>query len=76
MIIGTMDPSQLQPIGQLPFLTSSLMLTCFKMIELKELVWAHGDPDFQRLQEIKRMNPFKLMSNNIIKEEFLNWQKV
>ena len=38
MIIGTTDPSQLQPINQQPFLTSSLMLTCFIMVELNHSI--------------------------------------
>ena len=46
------------------------------MIELKESVRAHDDPDFQRLQEITRMNPFELMLNNIIKEEFFELTKI
>ena len=70
LILGTLDPNQLQPISQLPFLTSSLMLTCFMMFELKHSVRAHGDPDFQRLQEITRMNPYTLLNNNGIKNEF------
>ncbi|MDB4430362.1 GIY-YIG nuclease family protein [bacterium] len=78
LILGTMDPTQIQPINQLPFLTSSLMLTCFLMVELKCSVRAHGDTDFQRLQAIIRMNPFVLMTPNTpmtseqiaIKEEF------
>ena len=28
-ISGTMDNSQIQPINQIPFLTSTLVLTCF-----------------------------------------------
>ena len=40
------------------------------MFELKHSVRAHGDPDFQRLQAITRMNPFKLLGSNDIKAEF------
>ena len=58
LIIGTMDPTQLQPIDKLPFLTSSLMMTCFPMIELQHSVRPHGDIEYQRLQAITRMNPF------------------
>ena len=70
MIIGTMDPSQLKPINQQPLLTSSLMLTCFVMFELKHSVRAHGDKDFQRLQAITRMDPFELLASPELKREF------
>ena len=75
LIIGTMDPKQLQPIAQLPFLTSSLMLTCFRMFELKQSVRAHGDPDFHRLQTISRMNPFELLASTELKNEFFELAK-
>ena len=67
-----MDHSQIQPINQLPLLTSSLILTCFQAVELRHSVRAHGDPNFQRLQKIARMNPFDLIENNEIKEEFFD----
>ena len=38
LILGSMDNSQIQPINQLPFLTSSLVLTSFQAIELKHSV--------------------------------------
>ena len=44
LIIGTMGPTQIQPINQLPFLTSTMVLTCFKAIELNHSVRSHGDP--------------------------------
>jgi hypothetical protein len=72
LIIGTMDPTQLQPIDQLPFLTSSLMMTCFSMIELQHSVRAHGDIEYQRLQAITRMNPFAIVNDNVIKQEFMS----
>ena len=52
LIIGSMDNSQIQPINQLPFLTSGLVLTSFQAIKLQHSVRAHGDLDFQRLQEL------------------------
>ena len=70
LLVGTMDHKQIQPINQLPFLTSSLVLTCFEAIELKQSVRAHGDLDFQRLQDITRMNPFQLMNHSVIKNDF------
>ena len=38
LLIGTMDHTQLQPIGSLPFLLSTSVLTCFTMVQLKESV--------------------------------------
>ena len=70
LILGTMDHTQIQPINQLPFLTSSLVLTCFYAVELCHSVRAHGDIDFQRLQQITRMDPFSLMEDIGIKDEF------
>jgi hypothetical protein len=43
-----MDHTQIQPINQLPFLTSSMVLTCFQAIQLQHSVRAHGDIEFQR----------------------------
>ena len=40
------------------------------MFELKHSVQAHGDQDFQRLQAITRMNPFKLLGSSTLKAEF------
>ena len=47
-ISGTMDNSQIQPINQIPFLTSTLVLTCFLALELKHSVRAHNDINFQQ----------------------------
>ena len=46
-ISGTMDNSQIQPINQIPFLTSTLVLACFLALELKHSVRAHNDIDFE-----------------------------
>ena len=72
LILGTMDHTQIQPINQLPLLTSTLILTCFQAIELKHSVRPHGDIPFQRLQQITRMEPDKLIGNNDLKNEFFN----
>ena len=47
-----------------------LVLTCFYAVELCHSVRAHGDIDFQRLQQITRMDPFSLMEDIGIKDEF------
>ena len=70
LILCTMDHCQIQPINQLPLLTSTLILTCFHGIKLKHSVRAHGDIPFQQLQQITRMNPYELTNNNTIKSEF------
>ena len=65
-----MDHKQIQPINQLPFLTSSLVMTCFEAVELKQSVRAHEDIDFQRLQNITRMDTFQLVNDSVIKNDF------
>ena len=40
LILGTMDHTQIQPINQLPFLTSTLVLARFYAIELQHSVRA------------------------------------
>ena len=67
-----MDHTQIPPINQLPLLTSSLILICFEGVELCHSVRAHGDPDFQRLQALTRMDPFKLADDTSLKTEFFN----
>ena len=67
-----MDNSQIQPINQLPFLTSSLVLTSFQAIKLQHSVRAHGDLDFQRLQELARKCPYELQNSTDLKNEFFN----
>ena len=70
LIIGSMDNSQIQPIDQLPFLTSSMVLTCFQAIKLQHSVRAYGDIDFQRLQELTRKCPYELRQSIEYKNEF------
>lgn len=65
-----MDNSQIQPIDQLPFLTSSMVLTCFQAIKLQHSVRAYGDIDFQRLQELTRKCPYELRQSIEFKTDF------
>ena len=46
------------------------MMTCFSMIELQHSVRAHGDIEYKQLQAITRMNPFPIVNNYVIKQEF------
>ena len=63
LIIGTMDHRQLGAIDGCPFLMSSHVLTDFVLIELKHSVRAHGDGPFQRIQQLCRMSPGLLLSD-------------
>ena len=56
IIISTMDHTQLQPVAGRPFLLSSYVITCFKMVKLETSVRASRDIPFQRLQQIVCMN--------------------
>ena len=70
LIFGTMDHTQIQPINQLPFLTSSLTLTIFQAVQLQHYVRSHGDIEFQRLHAIARINPFDLVNDLETKNDF------
>ena len=59
LIIGTMDHTQLLPVSGRPLLLSSLIITCFVMVNLKTSVRCVDDDNFQRLQELLRMNYLK-----------------
>ena len=72
LFLCTMDHMQLQPIKQLPVLTSSMMITCFQMVRLEHSVRAHSDIQFQRLQAITRMNPYVLLQSEELKMEFFD----
>ena len=72
IIFGSMDNAQIQPINQLPFLTTTLVMTCFQAFELKHSVRAHGDPDFQRLQNLARMCQFELRQSYELKSDFFS----
>ena len=70
LIIGSMDNTQIQPINQLPFLTSSMVLTCFQAIKLQHSISAHSDIKFQRLQELTRKRPYELRQSIEFKNDF------
>ena len=56
IIISTMDHTQLQPVSGRPFILSSYVITCFKMVKLETSVRDYRDISFQILQHIVRMN--------------------
>jgi hypothetical protein len=70
IIIGTIDHTQLQPVQGRPFLTSSHVISCFKMTMLSTSVRASNDPNFQRIQEIARMHYQKYTENPSLLDEF------
>ena len=70
LVIGTLDHTQLQPINAIPFLMSSLVLTSFTMVQLKESVRAAEDALFCEFQQLVRMNPLKLRSDSGLKSRF------
>jgi len=72
VIICTMDHTQLQPVEGRPFLTSSNIISCFKMVKLCTSVRAAKDPNLQRIQEIARMHYSKYEENNDLIIEFKN----
>ena len=56
LIISTMDHTQLQPVEGRPFLLSSHVITCFKMIKLQSSVRASDDIELQRIIQIASMH--------------------
>jgi len=70
VIISTMDHTQLQPVKGRPFLLSTHVITCFKMVKLEACVRAARDKDFQRLQEITRMHFSCFDNDSDLLEEF------
>ena len=71
LLICTLDHTQIQPIKQSPFLTSSHILPCFKMVELTRSVRASGDQVFERIQQIVRLPYQSLMNQPTIVDEFV-----
>ncbi len=72
LFLGSMDHAQIPPINALPFLMSSLVLTSFSMVQLKESVRAHADTDFQDFQRLIRKNPFDLRQNDEDRRRFFH----
>ena len=70
VIISTMDHTQLQPVKGRPFLLSTHVITCFKMVKLEACVRAAGDKYFQRLQEITRIHYSCFDNDSDLLEEF------
>ena len=54
LVLCTMDPQQLQPIKAKPVLLSSLIPTCFKMVEMKHSIRAKDDFLLQEVIKISR----------------------
>ena len=68
--MGTMDNTQLEPVRGKPFFTQPHIVSCYKMITLEHSVCAHGEMNFQRLQQITRLSANEY--NDDIIAEFRN----
>ena len=75
VVIGTMDHTQLGAIQGNPFLVSSLILTNFNLVALRQSIRARGDEDFQEIQRITRISPSTLRNSRYYKERFTNLMK-
>ena len=73
LIICTLDHTQIQSFGRnRPFLTSSHIIPCYKMVNLSHSVRAFGDLQYQRLQYICRLHHRKLAEEPELIEEFIS----
>ena len=72
LIISTIEHTQIKPIEGRPFLTSSHIISCFRMVELKHSVRANSDPSPQHIQEIAQFPNFILSSNPHLTHEFID----
>ena len=70
LIMGTMDHTQLGAINGWPILFSSHIYTDFVMIQLSHSVRAYGDENFQKVQNLTRMSPRKLLEDPQNKRTF------
>ena len=68
--MGTMDHTQLGAINGWPILLSSHIYTDFVMIQLSHSVRAYGDENFQKVQNLTRMSPRKLLEDPQNKRTF------
>ena len=71
LIIGTIDHTQIQPIEGRPFLTATHMLSCWRMIALRNSIRASTDLNFQRIQEIARKSHRELKENMHLVDEMI-----
>lgn len=69
LVIGTYDPTQLQPIHGFPFLVSPNVIPCYKIVQIKNSVQAQNQ-EFFRLQQIARTSYKELLENPDLINEF------
>ena len=72
LVISTMDHTQLQPVEGRPFLLSSHVITCFKMVKLETSVRAADDPALQRIQQIASKHYSLYIEDDDLLVEFRN----
>lgn len=71
LIIFTMDHTQILPFESRPFLTSTHVIPCFRMVALETSIRANGDELFQRAQAIARYSYRKLTREPQLVDEFI-----
>ena len=67
-----MDPKQLPPIHEKPFMVSPHGFSSFEFICLEESIREHGDMNLQRLQRIERFHPNKYVDDPSLINELKN----
>jgi hypothetical protein len=72
LVVFTLDHTQIQPYDARPFLTSTNLISCFRMVLLTTSVRAANDNALQRVQEISRYPFWYLVANPEVVEEFLS----
>jgi predicted GIY-YIG superfamily endonuclease/molybdopterin converting factor small subunit len=71
LLVFTLDHTQILPYDARPFLTSTNLISCFRMVLLTKSVRAADDNALQRVQEISRYPFWYLVENSAVIEEFL-----
>ena len=72
LLVFSMDHTQIQPITEPPFFTSSHIVPCFKMIALNHSITTFGDLPFQKIQQISRHLHYSFWDDPNLVEEFIN----
>ena len=62
-IQGSCDHAQIPSPNASPFMTSTHTLTSYIFVQLNQSVRAHSEPEFQKIQQLARMNPNALRQN-------------
>ena len=71
LIICTLDHTQIQPVQGRPFLTSTHIIPCFKMVSFENSIRASGDANFQRIHKIAKFNYMRYEQEPELIDEFV-----